>query len=92
MDKDLQKPILYKCNPYNYAQIEKLKESMPINRNQLINRAVCFYLRLIEILRDMEDLDEITWNQATLQKNLFLNLRDIQRQYKLRRQQTKNNY
>ena len=92
MDKDLQKPILYKCNPYNYAQIEKLKESAPINRNQLINRAVYFYLRLIEKLRDMEDLNEITWNQATLQKFLFQELQQIQRQYKLRRTQTKNNY
>lgn len=84
MDKDLQKPILYKCDPYNYAKIEKLKESMPINRNQLINHAVCFYLRLIEELRDIEDLNEITWNQATLQRNLFLNLRDIQFRYKPR--------
>lgn len=85
MDKDLQKPILYKCNPYNYAQIEKLKESMPINRNQLLNRAVYFYLGLIEKLRGMEDLNEITWNQAKLQNYLFQSLRQIQLQYKIRR-------
>ena len=92
MDKDIQKPILYKADPYNYAQIEKLKESMSINRNQLINSAVYVYLRLIEKLRYMEDLNEITWNQAPLQEYLFQTLREIQRKYKLRRPQAKINY
>lgn len=91
MDKDLQKPILYKCDPRNYVQIELLKESMPINRNRLINSSVYFYLDLIKKLRDMEDLNEVTWNQANLQKFLFQNLREIQIEYKIRRPRAKKN-
>lgn len=91
MDKDLQKPILYKCDPWNYAQMELLKESMPINRNRLLNCAVYFYLELIKKLRCMEDLNEITWNQAHLQKFLLDNLYEIQREYKFRRPRAKEN-
>lgn len=83
MKKDIQKPILYKADPYVFAQIESLKEQKPaLNRNKMINDAMTLYIKLIKTLGNTEYLNEITFNQDTLQRFLYKQCKDVQRDWK----------
>lgn len=83
MKKDLQKPILYKADPYIFAQIESLKEQRPaLNRNKIINDAMTLYIKLIKTLGNTEYLNEITFNQESLQRFLYKQCKDVQRDWK----------
>lgn len=83
MKKDIQKPILYKADPYVFAQIESLKEQRPaLNRNKMINDALTLYIKLIKTFGNTEYLNEITFNQETLQRFLFKQCKDVQRDWK----------
>lgn len=83
MKKDIQKPILYKADPYVFAQIESLKEQRPaLNRNKMINDAMTLYIKLIKTLGNTEYLNEITFNQETLQRFLYKQCKDVQRDWK----------
>lgn len=83
MKKDLQKPILYKAEPEVFAQVEYLKELRPgLNRNKMINDAMTLYIKLIKTVGGMEYVNEITFNQECLQRFLFKQCKDIQREWK----------
>lgn len=83
MKKDIQKPILYKADPYVFAQIESLKEQRPaLNRNKMINDAMTLYIKLIKTLGNTEYLNEITFNNETLQRFLYKQCKDVQRDWK----------
>ena len=83
MKRDTQKPILFKSEPEVFAQIELLKEQRPgLNRNKMINDAITLYIKLIKTLGQMEIFNEITYNQDSLQRFLFKQCKDIQREWK----------
>lgn len=83
MKKDIQKPILYKADPYVFAQIEALKEQRPaLNRNKMINDAMTLYIKLIKTVGKVEIMNEISFNQETLQRFLFKQCKDVQREWK----------
>ena len=83
MKKDIQKPILYKADPYVFAQIEFLKEQRPaLNRNKMINDAMTIYIKLLKTLGKSEIINEITFNQESLQRFLFKQCKDVQREWK----------
>lgn len=83
MKIDIQKPILYKADPYVFAQIESLKEQRPaLNRNKMINDAMTLYIKLIKTVGKAVIMDEITFNQETLQRFLFKQCKDVQREWK----------
>lgn len=83
MKKDIQKPILYKADPYVFAQIESLKEQHPaLNRNKMINDAMTLYIKLLKIVGKSEILNKITFNQDSLQYFLFKQCKDIQNEWK----------
>lgn len=83
MKKDIQKPILYKADPYVFAQIESLKEQRPaLNRNKMINDAMTLYIKLIKTVGKSEILNEISFNQETLQRFLYKQCKDVQKEWK----------
>lgn len=83
MKKDIQKPILYKADPYVFAQIESLKEQRPaLNRNKMINDALTLYIKLLKTVGKSEILNEITFSQETLQRFLYKQCKDVQREWK----------
>lgn len=83
MKKDIQKPILYKADPYIFAQIEALKEQRPaLNRNKMINDAMTLYIKLLKTVGKVEIMNEISFNQETLQRFLFKQCKDVQREWK----------
>lgn len=83
MKKDIQKPILFKSEPEVFAQIELLKEKRPtLNRNKMINDAMILYIKLVKTLGSMEILNDITYNQDSLQRFLYKQCKDIQREWK----------
>lgn len=83
MKKDIQKPILYKTDPYVFAQIESLKEQRPaLNRNKMINDAMTLYIKLLKTLGKSEIINEITFNQESLQRFLYKQCKDVQRDWK----------
>ena len=83
MKRDTQKPILFKSEPEVFAQIELLKEQRPgLNRNKMINDAMTLYIKLVKTLGQMEFLNDITYNQENLQRFLFKQCKDIQREWK----------
>lgn len=83
MKRDTQKPILFKSDPEVFAQIELLKEQRPaLNRNKMINDAMTLYIKLIKTVGKMEYIDVVTFNQDSLQRFLFKQCRDIQREWK----------
>lgn len=83
MKRDTQKPILFKSEPEVFAQIELLKEQQPaLNRNKMINDAMTLYIKLIKTLGKMEILNDITYNQDSLQRFLFKQCKDIQKEWK----------
>lgn len=81
MDKDIQKPILYKADPYIYAQIERQKEihGGALNRNKFINEAVELYLVLVQLIQRPEFayINEVSFNDAHLQRILYERLKMI---------------
>lgn len=81
MDKDIQKPILYKADPWIYAQIELQKElhGGTLNRNKFINEAVGLYLELVKLMQRPEYvyINEVSFNDNHLQRILFERLRAI---------------
>lgn len=83
MKKDIQKPILYKADPYVFAQIESLKEQRPaLNRNKMINDAMTLYIKLIKTVGKSEIINTITFNHETLQRFLFKQCKDVQNEWK----------
>lgn len=83
MKRDTQKPILFKSEPEVFAQIELLKDQRTgLNRNKMINDAMTLYIKLIKILGQMEILNDITYNQESLQRFLFKQCKDIQSKWK----------
>ncbi len=81
MDKDIQKPILYKADPWVYAQIELQKElhGGALNRNGFINEAMKLYIELVKLMQQPEYvyLNEDSFNDAYLQRLLFARLQTI---------------
>ncbi len=81
MDKDIQKPILYKADPWIYAQIELQKEihGGALNRNRFINDAMLLYIELVKLMQQPEYsyLNEVTFNDGHLQRILFERLKTI---------------
>lgn len=86
MDKDTQKPILYKADPWIYAQIELQKEihGGKLNRNKFINEAVELYLTLVKLMQRPEFayINEVSFNDAHLQRILYQQLRTIAHKHK----------
>lgn len=83
MKRDTQKPILFKSEPEVFAQIELLKEQRPgLNRNKMINDAMTLYIKLVKTLGQMEILNDIIYNQDSLQRFLYKQCKDIQREWK----------
>ena len=86
MDKDIQKPILYKAYPWIYAQIELQKEihGGTLNRNKFINEAVDLYLELVKLMQQPQYgyINEVSFNDAHLQRILFERLRIISIKYR----------
>lgn len=83
MKRDTQKPILFKSEPEVFAQIELLKEQRPgLNRNKMINDAMTLYIKLVKTLGQMEILNDITYNHDSLQRFLYKQCKDIQREWK----------
>lgn len=81
MDKDIQKPILYKADPWIYAQIELQKEihGGTLNRNKFINEAMQLYLELVKLMQQPQYgyINEVSFNDAHLQRILFERLKTI---------------
>lgn len=81
MERDIQKPILYKADPWIYAQIELQKEihGGTLNRNKFINEALRLYLELVKLIQQPQYgyINEVSFNDAHLQRILFERLRTI---------------
>ena len=88
MEKDIQKPILYKAYPWVYAQIELQKEVLggTLNRNKFINDAVATYLELVKLMQRPEFayINEVSFNDEHLQRILYGLLRSIAYKYRPR--------
>lgn len=89
MDKDLQKPILFKCDPDVFAQLENLKvnDTWHFNRNRILNDAARLYVELIKLTQQPEYayLNEISFQDAHLQRILYNRLKSIINRYPARR-------
>lgn len=89
MDKDIQKPILYKCDPELFAALEnfKYKDTWHFNRNKIINDALRLYLELMKLTQQPEYayLNEVLFQDSRLQGVLYAALLRIIRQYPARR-------
>lgn len=85
MERDTQKPILYKADPFIFAQLEKMKEDThwKFNRNKFLNDAALLYLELVKLMRSPEYayLNEVSFNDAHLQRILYQRLVSICREY-----------
>lgn len=85
MNKDIQKPILYKADADLFMIIENMKDAdrRTPNRNRLINEAVRLYLELIKLMQSPEYayLNEVSFNNAHLQRILYQRLINISREY-----------
>ncbi len=85
MNKDIQKPILYKADADLFMAIENMKDAdkrIP-NRNRLINEAVRLYLELIKLMQqpDYAYLNEVSFNDIHLQTIIYQRLKSISREY-----------
>lgn len=93
MNKDTQKPILYKADPDLFVLLEKMKESdcWKFNRNQILNDAVRLYLELIKLMHKSEYafLNEVSFNDGSLQRILYHRLKVILNKYPARRYREK---
>lgn len=85
MNKDTQKPILYKADADLFMIIENMKDAdmRKLNRNRLINEAVRLYLELIKLMQrpDYAYLNEISFNDIHLQTILYKILKAISMEY-----------
>ncbi len=85
MNKDIQKPILYKADADLFMMIENMRDADKRihNRNRLINEAVRLYLELIKLMQqpDYAYLNEISFNDIHLQTVIYNRLKDIGRKY-----------
>lgn len=81
MKQDIQKPILYKADPDIFMLIENMKDTtqFKFNRNQFLNNAVRLYIELVKLMQCPEYtyLNEVSFNDAHLQKILYQRLRAI---------------
>ena len=89
MDKDIQKPILFKCDPDLFVQLEnfKVNDTWHFNRNRILNDAVRLYVELIKLTQQPEYayLNEVSFQDAHLQKTLYYRLKRIIEHYPARR-------
>lgn len=85
MNKDIQKPILYKVDAELFMIIENMRDAdkWTFNRNRLINDAVRLYLELIKLMQqpDYAYLNEISFNDIHLQKIIYNRLKAISGKY-----------
>lgn len=85
MNKDLQKPILYKADPDIFVHLENMKETAKykFNRNQFLNNAARLYIELVKLMHSPEYayLNEVSFNDAHLQKILYQRLKAIALHY-----------
>lgn len=85
MDKDIQKPILFKCDSELFALLEKFKykDKYPFNRNRIINDALRLYLELMKVtqLPEYANLNEVSFNDGHLQRILYARLKQIIQKY-----------
>lgn len=81
MEKDIQKPILYKAEPDLFMEIENLKDKVAwrLNRNRFLNEAVQLYIELIKLMQRPEYsyINEVSFNDDHLQRILFNRLKKI---------------
>ena len=81
MKKDLQKPILYKADPDIFMHLENMKDTAryKFNRNQFLNNAARLYIELVKLMQSPEYayLNEVSFNDAHLQKILYDRLKTI---------------
>lgn len=86
MSKDIQKPILYKADPWIFVQIELQKNRFggKLNRNKFINEAVQLYIELVKLTQTPEYgyINEISFNDSHLQRILFERLKTISVRYR----------
>lgn len=85
MNKDIQKPILYKADSDLFMMIENMRDAdkwIP-NRNRLINEAVRLYLELIKLMQqpDYAYLNEVSFNDNHLQTIIYNRLKAISGKY-----------
>lgn len=89
MKKDTQKPILYKADPDLFSHLENCKDldTWHWNRNQFINEAVRLYIELVKLMQtpDYAYLNEVSFNQAHLQRILYERLQRIRSRYPVNR-------
>lgn len=89
MKKDIQKPILYKADPYVFAQLEKIKEERPtsFNRNKFLNDALLLYIELYRLMQSPEFFyfNEVNFGTYHLQRVLYERLRKINREIQERK-------
>ena len=81
MNKDIQKPILYKADPWIYAQIELQKEIHcgTLKRNRFINEALQLYIELVKLMQlpEYSYINEVSFNDPHLQRVLYERLKMI---------------
>ena len=85
MNKDIQKPILYKADADLFMMIENMRDAdkrIPTS-NRLINEAVRLYLELNKLMQqpDYAYLNEISFNDIHIQTVIYNRLKDIGRNY-----------
>lgn len=85
MERDTQKPILYKADPWVFAQVEELKDKTAwhLNRNKFINEAMQLYIEFVKLMQSKEYayLNEVSFNDAHLQRILYERLKNIGHRY-----------
>lgn len=85
MNKDIQKPILYKADPDLFLHLENFKDSdiWHWNRNQFLNDAVRLYIELVKLMQEPEYayLNEISFNESRLQRILYERLKRLAYKY-----------
>lgn len=85
MNRDTQKPILFKAEPDLFSHLENFKYSdiWRWNRNEFLNDAVRLYIELVKLMHEPEYtfLNEVSFNESRLQRILFERLRRISRKY-----------
>lgn len=81
MKKDLQKPILYKADPDIFMHLENMTDTAryKFNRNRFLNNAARLYIELVKLMQRPEYayLNEVSFNDAHLQKILYQRLKNI---------------
>lgn len=57
MSKDVQKPILFKCDPKNYVDLENLKimDKWGFNRNRILNDSLRVFIELVNATHEFQN-------------------------------------